>query len=1095
MEEVKYMKRLLLCMVCILLISMKVGASEGGYTLWYDEEATNWETESLPLGNGQIGVTFFGGVATEHIQYNEKSLWNGGPGQWDDYQGGNRDGAYNSLLSVQEKLRNGDKTGAHQELLASCTGIKQGFGAYQNFGDLYIDFIGHSKTGVSQYKRQLNLEDALGQVTYEKSSVSYEREYFVSYPDKVFVARLSATQANKLDINVRMTSPHQGSQIVASGDEIRTTGALPSNGMEYASILKIKQDGTLTMSGSTAEIRGASEVLLFLAAGTDYVNDYPTYKGVNPLSAVENKITNAAVKDYDTLKGAHVADYQELYQRVNLNIGGELSKRNVTTDTLLTQYKSQSNRYLEELMFQYGRYLLIASSREGALPANLQGIWNNSLTPPWESDYHLNINLEMNYWPVESTNLSECAEPLIEFVKSLREPGAETARIHYGVNEGWAAHTMVNPFGFTAPGWGLGWGWSPTCNAFICQNLWEHYTFTQDQEYLEEIYPTLKGAAVFLQSILKEDSDGTLVITPSYSPEQGGISNGCTYDQQLVWDLFTNVIEASEILDIDSVLRQQLTTAKGKLSPTKIGKYGQIQEWKEDIDDPNNHHRHISHLVGLFPGKQITSDTPELMAAAKVTLNQRGDEGTGWSKANKISLWARAKDGDRALKIMRGQISNSTLKNLWDTHPPYQIDGNFGLTAGAAEMLVQSHQGYIELLPALPSLWSTGDVQGLVARGAFVLDMAWEEGKVMNLMLTSRQGKSCSIQLPVNPEPLSYEITEIGGSSMVGTVSEGRVTFPTTKGKSYKVTFIYPEISPLIPQSSYTLVSVDSEETVGENGAGVNAFDGNENTLWHTAWKEEDPAHPHEIIWDLGKSYQVDRVTYLPRQNEVLNGTIKDYELYVSEENGLWGQAVKSGTFASDQSLKSMDFTATKARYVRLVALSEVAGQPWTSVAELKVYGKDAEQEPVPSLLTQSNFSLVSVDSEETVGENGAGVNAIDGDVNTYWHTKWQGESPVHPHEIVIDLGEEYTVTQVNYMPRQHSNENGNIKGYEVYITKDLTQWGEASASGTFDSTQTEKSITINKVAGRYLKLVALSEVNDQPWTRIAELNVYGYTH
>ncbi|MDK0539830.1 glycoside hydrolase N-terminal domain-containing protein [Clostridium perfringens] len=762
--------------------------------LWYDEPATNWENEALPIGNGYMGGMIFGSVASERIQYNEKTLWSGGPGAWEGYNGGNKEGAWEAVQEIRKILADGGTPS--NDLYQRVCGDQRAYGAYQNFGDIFLDFKSHEESKVTNYRRELNIEESLSTVKYNYKGVNYEREYFCSYPDNVMVIKLKADKASSLTVDVRNEGAHNGKNLSVENNTLILSGAIEDNGMKYESQIKvINTGGSIQDKEDRISVENADEITIIMSAGTDYVNEYPTYKGEDPHSAVTERINNAVNLGYDELKSRHIEDYKNLFDRVNLNLG-EL-KLDKPTDEMLNEYKTNQSNSLETLFFQYGRYLLISSSREGSLPANLQGVWNNSNNPPWSSDYHFNVNIQMNYWPAEVANLSETAIPLVEYVESLREPGRKTAEMHCGIEgamenkNGWTVNTMNNPFGFTAMGWEFDWGWAPTSNAWISQNLWEHYQFTEDKDYLREnIYPIMKEAAQFWTQFLVEytHSDGKtyLVSSPSYSPEHGPRTVGTTFDQELIWQLFTDTIKASETLGIDEEFRAELEDKRERLLTPQIGKHGQVQEWKDDIDDPNNNHRHISHLVGLYPGTQINQkDTPELYEAAKVTMNHRGDGGTGWSKANKINLWARLLDGDRAHRLLENQLTTSTLENLFDTHPPFQIDGNMGAVSGMAEMLVQSHLGTINPLPALPTAWEDGSFDGLKARGNFEISANWNNNSLNLLKIKSGSGNDCYLEYPGITEAI---ITDANGNKITPeVVSENVVKFQTEVNGEYKV--------------------------------------------------------------------------------------------------------------------------------------------------------------------------------------------------------------------------------------------------------------------------------------------------------------------
>ncbi|MDK0842020.1 glycoside hydrolase N-terminal domain-containing protein [Clostridium perfringens] len=762
--------------------------------LWYDEPATSWENEALPIGNGYMGGMIFGSVASERIQYNEKTLWSGGPGAWEGYNGGNKEGAWEAVQEIRKILAEGGTPS--NDLYQRVCGDQRAYGAYQNFGDIFLDFKSHEESKVTNYRRELNIEESLSTVKYNYKGVNYEREYFCSYPDNVMVIKLKADKASSLTVDVRNEGAHNGKNLSVENNTLILSGAIEDNGMKYESQIKvINTGGSIQDKEDRISVENADEITIIMSAGTDYVNEYPTYKGEDPHSAVTERINNAVNLGYDELKSRHIEDYKNLFDRVNLNLG-EL-KLDKPTDEMLNEYKTNQSNSLETLFFQYGRYLLISSSREGSLPANLQGVWNNSNNPPWSSDYHFNVNIQMNYWPAEVANLSETAIPLVEYVEILREPGRKTAEMHCGIEgamenkNGWTVNTMNNPFGFTAMGWEFDWGWAPTSNAWISQNLWEHYKFTDDKEYLREnIYPIMKEAAQFWTQFLVEytHSDGKtyLVSSPSYSPEHGPRTVGTTFDQELIWQLFTDTIKASETLGIDEEFRAELENKRERLLKPQIGKHGQVQEWKDDIDDPNNNHRHISHLVGLYPGTQINQkDTPELYEAAKVTMNHRGDGGTGWSKANKINLWARLLDGDRAHRLLENQLTTSTLENLFDTHPPFQIDGNMGAVSGMAEMLVQSHLGTINPLPALPTAWEDGSFDGLKARGNFEISANWNNNSLNLLKIKSGSGNDCYLEYPGITEAI---ITDANGNKITPeVVSENVVKFQTEVNGEYKV--------------------------------------------------------------------------------------------------------------------------------------------------------------------------------------------------------------------------------------------------------------------------------------------------------------------
>ncbi|TMR96113.1 glycosyl hydrolase family 95 catalytic domain-containing protein [Nonomuraea basaltis] len=749
-------------------------------TLWYDRPATDWETEALPIGNGALGAMVFGGTDLEQIQFNEKTLWTGGPGSRQGYDFGNWTSPRPEAISgVREEL---DRAGrmAPEEVAARLGQPKSGFGAYQTFGDLWLDLPAGSP---ADYRRELSLREAVARVGYTVGGVRHTREYFASHPGNVIVGRISADRAGAVSFTLRCTSPHDDKRVSVADGRLTMRGALADNGMRFeAQVQVVVEGGTRTDGADRITVAEADSVVFVLSAGTDYALAYPAYRGEDPHAAVTAAVDKAVAQGYDALRHSHQDDCSALFDRVELDLGQEIPA--VPTDRLLSAYtggESAADRALEALFFQYGRYLLIASSRAGSLPANLQGIWNDSTSPAWAGDYHVNINLQMNYWPAEQANLAETARPYDEYVEAMMAPGRRTAREMFGAG-GWLVHNETNPFGFTGVhDWATAF-WFPEAAAWVTRDLYDRYRFSGDVRYLRETaYPALKGAAEFwLDTLHTDPRDGTLVVSPSYSPEHGDFSAGASMSQQIVWDLFTSAAEAAGVLEVDAEFRTRVLDALERLDPgLRIGSWGQLQEWKADWDEPDNSHRHVSHLFGLHPGRQIVAESPE-GEAAKVTLAARGDGGTGWSKAWKINFWARLLDGDHAHRMLSELLTSSTLDNLWDTHPPFQIDGNFGAVAGIAEMLVQSQHGEIHVLPALPPAWPTGSVRGLRARGDVTVDVSWRDGAAEKITL--RAGRTGEITIRAAGQVHDEQGDEVGGRRSGDTLS-----WDAEAGRSYTI--------------------------------------------------------------------------------------------------------------------------------------------------------------------------------------------------------------------------------------------------------------------------------------------------------------------
>ena len=848
-----------------------------GLKLWYlkpadantkkdkeNAEHIAWERYSLPIGNSSIGASVFGRVDKERIQLNEKSLWSGGPtgtsgsrpyisdenpydyDRFNDtaYNGGNliSKGQWGETLkNVQNLFLAGDENAS-----LACddlTGTYNGYGGYLSYGNMYIDF---GEQSYSDYFRCLDLDTAITSVEYDIDGVHYKRENFVSHPDNVLVTRLESTGGNMKEFTVSVVSDTNNSErnqkTVIENGTIYLSGSLVDNNMQFHSTTRIvvEGEGKITDDLSFVKISDATAVTIYTTIATDYKDDYPSYRTGETAEDLERRVNkyvdNAVSKGYEKVKADHIDDYSAIYSRVKLDLGQSAS---IPTDELLVKCSKDKatdseRRMMEVMIFQYGRYLTIQSSREPrdgedvTLPSNLQGIWNDSNTAPWSSDYHMNVNLQMNYWPTYSTNMAECALPLIDYVDKLREPGRITAAIYTGIKSteenpenGFMLHTQNTPFGWTCPGWQFDWGYSPAAAAWILQNVWEYYEYTGDFEFMKEtIYPMLKEQSKFYSQYLCkiEDASATdgyyYMSAPAFSPEIGPRTLGNTYEQTLVWQLFTDTLTATRLVN-DPADEDLIADWQEKLEhlygPVEIGKSGQIKEWYNEtkynttadgkkIDTWLYNHRHMSHLLGLYPGDYITIDNEELMNAAIWSLNNRTDVATGWGMGQRINARARTGDGDYAHAMLTGLLvvgdpkhdspsmetkGGGILENLWDTHVPFQIDGNFGATAGVSEMLLQSNAGYINILPAIPAVWSEGSYEGLVARGNFEISAQWSNKCPTKITIKSNNGGEavvkatgieCAVLKDSSGNVVSYKV-----------LADGKVSFDTVKGETYTV--------------------------------------------------------------------------------------------------------------------------------------------------------------------------------------------------------------------------------------------------------------------------------------------------------------------
>ncbi len=688
----------------------KVDDKHSGGILLLEKPATNWEKEALPLGNGRLGCMVFGGVEEERFQFNVDNLWTGDE---------NLPGNYRA----------------------------PGMGMYQNFGNLYVAL--DARSPATKYRRELNISMAVCRVAYQQDGTEFVRETFCSHPDQVMVSRMTASAKGMYSGRMRLVGAH-GEKTSAQPNRLTFTGTL-DNGLQYeAQVLVAVEGGTIRMEGDTLVFSGCNNLTITLAAGTNYVMDFTRkWMGEHPHARVTRQADRASKRSWSKLLKAHVKDHQSLYNRVEIDLGRtEEAQLAMPIDQRLQAIQNgKADPDMDELLFQYGRYLLIACSRPGTLPANLQGLWNDRNDPPWHGDYHSNINLQMNYWHAESANLAECHTPLFDLLTESLVPFRKATKMSYGNDiRGFTIRTSHNPFG------GMGWKWNIPASAWYAQHFWEHYAFGRDKEYLQTVaYPYLKEVCLYWEDHLKTLPDGRLVAPNGWSPEHGATEDGVSYDQQIIWDLFSNTIEAAAELDVDQDYSKKLSGMRDRLVGPKIGKWGQLQEWMEDKDDPKDQHRHVSHMFAVYPGRQISlSKTPGFAKAAAVSLKARGF-GTvvGWGNAWKTALWARLLDAESAYTYYHKEVSANAFPNLWNGCWPgrtFQIDGNFGITAGAIEMLLQSHAGEIHLLPALPQAWATGTVKGLRARGGFEVDMEWNEGNLKSTAISSKTGGICKIR-------------------------------------------------------------------------------------------------------------------------------------------------------------------------------------------------------------------------------------------------------------------------------------------------------------------------------------------------------------
>ena len=777
-------------------------APEPGEFQPYGGVDPQWERRSLPIGNGNIGASLFGSVATERLSLNEITLWNGGPGTSKGpahYWNVNKKST-DALRQIREAFAAGDSALAAQLTADNMNGVaayERGaepewrFGNYTTLGELRVA-TGIDACDEGSYSRTLSLDSALARVSFTAGGVRYVRETFCSHPENVLVVRFTASKKGKQNLLLKYVPSMEakGTTYNVDANELLYVGNLTNNGMKVVVRIAMRhKGGKVVRNGHVGlQVKGADEVEFILTADTDYkmnfdpdFNDPKTYVGVEPMETTASWLKAAMALNYKRLMRRHLADYRPIFTRVSLSLGADANKaltrtelEKATPDRLADYRRGVADPYLEALYYQFGRYLLISSSRAGNLPANLQGLWLANSDAPWHADYHNNINIQMNYWPVMQGGLQECAKPFVDYVRTLVKPGAVTARDYFGAR-GWTASISANPFGFTAPlrDRDMSWNLSPVAGPWLAAQVYDIYTFSRDKEWLKnEVYPIIKGAALFCQDFLWRKPNGNYTVAPSTSPEHGIVDDGVTFCQAVVRELLTDAVEAANILGVDQAESAQWQDVLRHLPPYRIGRYGQLMEWSRDIDDPKDKHRHVNHLFGLHPGHTVSwTHTPELAKAARVVLEHRGDGATGWSMGWKLNLWARLLDGNHAYKLYGNLLKNGTADNLWDLHPPFQIDGNFGGTAGVTEMLLQSQDGDIHLLPALPDAWADGEVKGLCARGNFVVDITWRGGQLAEARVRSNSGEAGVVRYKGQTLPVDVK----QGETLVVTWEKGKL--------------------------------------------------------------------------------------------------------------------------------------------------------------------------------------------------------------------------------------------------------------------------------------------------------------------------------
>lgn len=1072
-----------------------------------DGSTDGWEHEVLPIGNGSMGATLYGQVGAEQIVLNEDTLWTGGPGT-EGYNYGNPPADLlkqkkANLKKIQETIDTNGSLEASQELISSIGHPKAGYGNYQNFGILKVDTP--NAQNYTQYERHLDIDQAVAGVQYNVGQTQFKREAIASYPAGVIAQHISANQGAAVNFHLtydrgltpELKTPQALSEaeVKAEGNAITLSGKSPDNGLQYYGKVQVVTEGGTVTAGENGDltVKDADSATIIWAGGTNYAQAFPNYRTQTaPKTAVDRKIARAAATPFATLRAEHVQDYQHLFNRVKLDLNAPTP--NTTTEQLVRAYQgtTDADRYLETLYFQYGRYLLISSSREGSQPANLQGVWTRKNNPPWSADFHSNINLQMNYWPALTTNLAETYDPYLNFTSDLAEAGQVTAKELFDAR-GWVVMNETNPWGFTGV---FDWptaSWYPEANAWLAQGFYQRYLYSNDKTFLRDrAYPMLKATSEFYQDFLREDPrDGSLVLNPSYSPEHGYYTAGAAMSQQIITELFTSTLAAATDLGVSDSFTEGLAQTLKKTDKGLRVHNGKVQEWKDPALEQSGepHHRHTSHLYALFPGEAISpATTPELADAAKGTLQDRGDGGTGWSKAWKVNFWARLGDGDHAHLMLRQLLTQSTYPNLWDVHPPFQIDGNFGGTSGVAQMLLHGNDQVIDVLPALPGAWRSGSVSGLRAPRNVTVNTPWKDGQATTIEVHSQDTQTLSIRTALAQGPVV--VRDADDNEVKTTRKDGVVKFEAQADTWYTLT---GTTSLTVSCPAQINAGQQAEVAITTQGISGNA----------------------KLRTSVPQNWQVSPAVAIAPRDVQQEGAepIDEYNQRALTKPARFSDAA-DGAKTTTVKVRAPEDTAGTAK---LQVTLEAAGDQL--VRECSTTVVDTGVVPMGAA------KVVAWDSQATEGEarpSGLATAAIDGDPQTYWHTRWTPQEDAPPHYLVVDLGKEYDLTGAIYTPRQTGAvQNGQIGEYEFKVATDTElpqpgadDYGTPAAGNTdgvaafpLDSEDAFKPVAQGQwpnavyehqrvdleadgpVKARYVMLKAGADVKGQPFTHVAELN------